>query len=200
MKYYTQILIILLLASCNSPTKKSTQENHPAKETNEIVATNQKTIHPAIYKIIVKTESIPGDIDTLVIKSLNEPLKALTAFYAAMGGTMCTGEHCELTTALGLGKQGSEKHKALIQKYFPNDKVAETVINQDCYLRPSGASTFSDYSYLTMTVNGDTVKVDYNLMQYNRGESNWTQGPDTYLLKDNVFRKISRNLWKHSDY
>jgi hypothetical protein len=163
------------------------------------------------YKIILRTEmpepekdsetgelyttEIPGEIDTTTIEKLNEPLKALTAFYSAMGGTMCSGEYCNLTTALGLGKQGSEKHKSLIEKYFPNDKVAETVLKQNCYLRPSGASSFSDYEFLTITDKGDTVLVDYKLMYYNRGEIEWTEGPDIYMFKDNEFEKIKRNLW-----
>lgn len=166
--------------------------------TTKAIATH-KTVAKTVYKIILKTNSVPGDIDTTVTEKLPEPIRALTAFYAAMGGTMCDGENCELTTALGLGEQGSDRHKNLIQKYFPADKVAETVLKQDCYLRPSGASTFSDFEYLTVTDLGDTVEVDYNLMHYNRGDVKWTKGPDTYLFKDNTFKKIKRNLWKHAD-
>ena len=133
------------------------------------------------------TTEIPGQIDPTTIEKLNKPLKALTAFYSAMGGTMCTGEYCDLTTALGLGKQGSKRHKNLIKMYFPKDKVAEIVLKQDCYLRPSGASTFSDFEFHTIFDKGDTVMVDYNLMYYNSGEIMWTKGPDKYLFKNNKF-------------
>src|SRR5690606_2892123 len=140
MKLIATILISFLLTNCGQTTSK-----------DKSVAKNDT------YKIILRTEmsepekdsdtgelyatEIPGEIDRATIEKLNEPLKALTAFYSAMGGTMCSGDFCELTTALGLGKQGSDKHKNIIMKYFPNDKVAETVIKQNCYLRPSGASS-----------------------------------------------------------
>lgn len=202
------LLTIILFVSCGGQNRTG-EENQTTvsvdKNTINISVDSNKTIvgqrldNKTVYKILHKTNSVPGDIDTTISKSLNEPIRALAAFYAAMGGTMCDGENCELTTALGLGKQGSDKHKDLIKNYFPNDKVAETVLKQDCYLRPSGASTFSDFEYLTITDLGDTVEVDYNLMYYNRGNEEWTKGPDTYLFKDNSFKKIKRNLWTHSD-
>ncbi|MBO9619766.1 MAG: hypothetical protein J7539_12110 [Niabella sp.] len=147
------------------------------------------------YKIIVKTKSIPGDINSTEIKKLDEPLIAMAAFYSSMGGTMCTGESCELTTALGLGKQGSDRQKELLKKYFPDDKAAQTAIAQNCYLRPSGASTFSDFQYLTLIKSGNTVKVYYSLMSYNHGKTNWTKGPDIYVLHDGEFKTIKRNIW-----
>jgi hypothetical protein len=198
MKLIATILISFLLTNCGQTTSK-----------DKSVAKNDT------YKIILRTEmsepekdsdtgelyatEIPGEIDSATIEKLNEPLKALTAFYSAMGGTMCSGDFCELTTALGLGKQGSDKHKNIIMKYFPNDKVAETVIKQNCYLRPSGASSFSDYEFLTIIDKRDTVLVDYKLMIYNRGEIEWIEGPDLYLFKNNKFEKLKRNLWTHSD-
>ena len=151
------------------------------------------------YKIILETKSVPGDIDSLAISKLKEPIRALAAFYSAMGGTMCDGEYCQLTTALGLGKQGSDTHKNLIKKYFPDDKVAEAVLKQDCYLRPSGASTFSDFQYLTITDMGDKIKVEYSLMRYDHGKGEWTNGPDLYEFKNNSFRKLKRHLWTHID-
>ena len=181
MKLIVTILFSFILTSCGQkiPNEKSMVKNET-------------------YKIIIRTE-MPGEIDTTTIEKLNESLKALTAFYSAMGGTMCSGEYCDLTTALGLGKQGSDKHKSIIKKYFPNDKVAETVLKQGCYLRPSGASTFSDFEFLTITDKGDTVLVDYKLMYYNRGEIEWTEGPDIYIFKDNTFEKVKRNLWTFVD-
>ncbi len=147
----------------------------------------------------VYTTEIPGEINTTTIEKLNEPLIALTAFYSSMGGSNCSGEFCDLTTALGLGKQGSDRHKNLIKTYFPNDKVADTILKQDCYLRPSGASTFSDYEFLTIIDKGDTVLVDYKLMFYNRGDVTWTEGPDIYLFKDNKFKMVKRKLWAFAD-
>jgi len=208
MKIFIAILTIIQFASCGGQTKTkvenkmaiSTDQNSNAISVDTIkTITTRKTQTKIIYKIIIKTNSVPGDIDTTVTKKLTEPIRALTAFYATMGGTMCDGENCELTTALGLGKQGSDSHKNLIKKYFPKDKVAEAVLKQNCYLRPSGASSFSDFEFLTITDKGDTVLVDYKLMYYNRGEIEWTEGPDIYVFKDGIFEKIKRNLWTFAD-
>lgn len=198
MKLIAIILFSIILTSCRQTIPKE-----------KLIAKHER------YKIILRTEipepekdpetgeiyntEIPGEIDTTTIVRLNEPLKALTAFYSAMGGSYCSEEFCDLTTALGLGKQGSDRHKNLIKKYFPNDKVAETVLKQDCYLRPSGASTFSDYEFLTITDKEDTVLVDYKLMYYNQGEITWREGPDIYLYQDNKFNKLKRNLWTFTD-
>jgi hypothetical protein len=180
MKLFIALLPIFLFINCGGQSQ--------IKEYN---ITDKDTV----YNIVLKSKSIPGDLGISTIASLSEPLRGLAAFYAAMGGTMCDGESCELTTALGLGKQGSDKHKALIEKYFPSDKVAIMVLKQDCYLRPSSASSFSDYEFLRIIDKGDTVIVDYNLMNYNYGEIKWTKGPDIYSFKDNEFKKIKRNLW-----
>src|ERR1700681_1047663 len=88
-----------------------------------------------------------------VIASLPPNLKAMAAFYSAMGGTNCMDQECALTTALGLGKQGSDAQKALIEKYFPDDKAAKLVLGQDCYLPPGSASTFSNFASLSFIVS-----------------------------------------------
>ena len=156
--------------------------------------------HKSEYKIIIKSKTFPGEINIAIIKQLPEPVKALAAFYAAMGGTNCTGEECGLTTALDLGKQGSDEHKSLIRKYFPDDKVAEAVLTQNCYLRPSGASVFSDFEYLTFISDGDSVMVSYKLLNYNHGASSFTIGPDSYYYTDNTYKMVKRNLWKSIDH
>jgi hypothetical protein len=197
MRYLFSLLtFFFILESCGEKnTIVKNDKTETDKEATKIYEIIQKTYYPKPEEN--DSTEIPGVIDSLAISKLNEPLKALTAFYSAMGGSMCSGEYCDLTSALGLGKQGSEQHKKLIEKYFPRDKVAATVIKQDCYLRQSGASTFSDYEYLIIKDIGDTVEVDYNLMYYNRGDIEWTKGPDLYVFSDNKFTKIKRNLWGH---
>lgn len=195
---------IILSGACAGPAQDNNSEEATAPS-GTIPAAGTPTLSDSVgspgaesvYRLIHKTDTVPGRIDIETIAELDDPLRALAAFYAAMGGTNCDGENCELTTALGLGKQGSDKHKALITNYFPDDPVAATVVGQDCYLRPSGASTFSDFEYLTITAEEDTVKVNYRLMQYNRGGVTHTEGPDVYLLKDSRFSKLQRNLWTH---
>ena len=157
-------------------------------------------VHPtngqkAIHKILSKN----GDIDKVEIQRLTEHLKSILALYSAMGGTNCDGDSCELTTALGLGEQGSEAHKALIEKYFPEDKVAQALIKQNCYLRPAGASTFSGYDYLTLSISRDTVKVYYQLDFYDHGRVEKTQGPDVYLFRNGKYRMLTRHIWTQYD-
>src|SRR5258707_15551593 len=131
MKISFLMIAISLFYSCKTNLKEE-----QANQTDSVSAKApmQKQVPLNIndtLKIILQTNSVPGDIDTVTIKKLPEPLKAVPAFYAAMGGTMCYGDSCELTTALGLGKQGSEAHKSLITKYFSGDKVAELVVSQN---------------------------------------------------------------------
>lgn len=198
MKNVFFLLLILFIYSCETNSNNS----RPSTTFVDSVSTEDTVIQNVqadTLRIILKTNEIPGDIDTSEVEKLSEPLRAIAAFYAAMGGTMCTGETCDLTTALGLGKQGSQQHKELIAAYFPNDKVAETVLQQNCYLRPSGASTFSDYEYLYIINLGDTVKVDYSLFSYNRGEETRESGPDVYLFTEQKFSKLKRAIWKFAD-
>jgi hypothetical protein len=147
-----------------------------------------------VFKIILNTETLPGDIDSTVVNHLNESLRAMVAFYGALGGSNCNENKCELTTALGLGDQGSIAHKALIKKYFKNDKVAKQVLLQDCYLRPSGASTFSEYAYLNLITIKDTVKVNYRIGYYDHGKTGYTIGHDIYLLIGNEFVMLKRDI------
>src|SRR5664279_2476515 len=114
----------------------------------------QKVVH----EIILEKED---HIDTTEIKKLDEHLRGVLALYSAMGGSNCDGTTCDLTTVLGLGEQGSNAHKTLIMKYFPDDKVAKAVVAQSCYLRPGGASTFTEFGYLTLVESKDTISVYY---------------------------------------
>ena len=77
--------------------------------------------------------------------------------------------------------------------------LALAVLEQNCFLRPSGASTFSDFEYLTICQKGDTVDVNYSLMNYNQGVAKFTKGPDSYYYNNSIYKKLKRNLWKHID-
>jgi hypothetical protein len=114
-------------------------------------------------------KTVPGVINTAVIKNFSEPMKAIVAYYAALAGSNCDGTVCGLTTALGLGNQGSDAHIQLLQKYFKGDKTAETIINQKCYLPPNTASIFNDYAYLGFLIEGNKVIIQYKVVVYNRG-------------------------------
>ncbi|MEP6467300.1 MAG: hypothetical protein ABJB05_13405 [Parafilimonas sp.] len=207
MKASFLVFALIGIFSCNTKnsnesrsvqTDTTVQTNNAKEDTSQVQAQTPAQINDTL-KIIEKTNQIPGNINAAIVKQLPEPLKALTAFYAAMGGSNCYGDSCELTTALLLGKQGSDAQKSLITNYFPNDKVAQLVVSQDCYLPPSGASSFSDYQYLNLINLGDTVKVAYSLMLYNHGKTDFKKGPDIYLFHDNKFTKLKRHIWESAD-
>lgn len=140
-----------------------------------------------------------GKLNNSLINTLPPSLKALAAFYSALGGTGCADQQCALTTALGLGNQGSAAQKNLIIKYFPGDKVANLVIGQDCYLAPSGSSAFSNFVSLSFIKTGDLVEVDYELDVYNHGNIKKIHGPDIYLLNNQTFKNKKRVLYAWAD-
>ena len=148
------------------------------------------------YELIPKLTS---RVNKKLAAGLPPNLKAMAAFYSAIGGTDCLDQQCMLTTALGLGKQGSDAQKALIQKYFPGDKVAQLILGQNCYLPPSSSSTFSNFLSLKFTVNRDTVTVDYRLAVYEHGNEKIIQGPDLYLITHQVFKNKKRVLYAWVD-
>jgi len=136
-----------------------------------------------------------GKVNKKSVDALPPHLRGLAAFYSAMGGTGCIEMECALTTTLGLGKQGSDAQKRLILKYFPDDKVAKMVIGQDCYLPPSGSSSFSNFQSLSLVSSGDSIRVNYRLAVYDHGKTKIIQGPDLYLYKDQVFINKKRVLY-----
>jgi hypothetical protein len=136
-----------------------------------------------------------GKINKELLPTLPPALKALAAFYSAMGGTNCMDLNCELTNALGLGKQGSDEQKKIIEKYFPDDKAAKLVLGQDCYLPPSTSSSFSNFKSLAFVVSGENVWVNYQLAVYERGNIKIINGPDIYILRNQVFKNQKRVLY-----
>jgi hypothetical protein len=148
------------------------------------------------FILIKKTNSIPGTVNIAVINKLDEPLRAIAAYYSSMEGSNCDGQTCELTTALGLGKQGSNAHLSLLRKWFRNDATAKQLIAQECYLRPNSASTFSDYVYLTIERIGNVVFVKYKVFFYSHGEESYVTSLDDKLLigKDNI-TVLKRKIW-----
>jgi hypothetical protein len=173
MKPFTQLLFVLLFLFFH------------------MLGYSQKT-----YTLIpIKTKKI----DKSVVVGLPDYLKGLAAFYSAMGGTDCIELQCDLTSALGLGKQGSDAQKNLIRKYFPEDKVAKLVIGQDCYVSPNGSSSFSDFHALSFTVTGEIIQVNYQLAVLEHGNVKNINGPDIYIFKNQVFKNKKRVLYAWTD-
>lgn len=195
----------LILFSCNKNNKTeetvvkssdSTLVTPPEKDSAPKEEINEITPKTETYNLIAESKETPGKIDEASIKKLSEPLKAIAALYSGLGGSNCNGENCGLTTALGLGKQGSQAQKDLVKKWFGKDKAAEQLIAQDFYQAPNSSSNFSDFEYLTFEQNGDTVIVNYSLMIYSHGETTYIKGPDKFIIKGNTIETINRNIWK----
>jgi len=138
-------------------------------------------------------------INRTLVAGLPEYLKGLAALYSAMGGSDCMELHCELTSALGLGKQGSVAQKNMINKYFPDDKVAKLVTSQDCYLPPSTSSSYSNFLTLSFTVNKNIIQVNYQLAVIDHGNVKKINGPDIYIFENHVFRNKKRVLYAWTD-
>ncbi len=148
------------------------------------------------YTLIpIKTKKI----NSALIAGLPEYLKGLAALYSAMGGTDCIELQCELTSALGLGKQGSDAQKNLIKKYFPDDKVAKLIIGQDCYLPPNTSSSYSNFLSLSFTVNKNIIQVNYQLTVVDHGNVKKINGPDIYIFENQIFRNKKRVLYAWTD-
>ena len=140
-----------------------------------------------------------GKVNNKLAAELPVSLKALAAFYSAMGGTDCMDMECSLTTALGLGRQGSDAQKKLIQKYFPDDKVAALVVGQDCYLPSSSSPSFSNFQNLEFFANGENIRVNYLLTVSDHGKTHVIHGPDIYQFKNQVFKIKKRVLYAWAD-
>jgi hypothetical protein len=150
-------------------------------------STAQKT-----YDLIPKKS---GKVNRNLVAGLPLNLKAMAALYGAMGGTDCLDQECLLTNALGLGKQGSDKQKNLIKKYFPDDKVAMLMLEQDCYLQPASSSSFSNFLSLSFIVNGNAIQVNYQLAVYDHGNMKIIQGPDSYVYNNQTYKNTKRVLY-----
>lgn len=133
-----------------------------------------------------------AEINKIDVDRLNEPLKALAAFYSALAGNNCDGKNCELTTALGLGSQGSNEHKEIIKKWFPNDPIAKTLINQDCFQASNGSSYFTNYNSLIFEVNKDTVIVKCSIMTFDHGKTSLQNGHNKAIIVNNETITIKR--------
>lgn len=154
----------------------------------------KKDIDTKKYILISLVEKeIPGfkkkiklaEINKVDVAKLSEPLKALAAYYSAFAGNNCDKDNCELTSALGLGVQGSDEHKALIKKWFRNDKVANKLIAQNCFQSPNGSSNFSNYRSLVFEVKNNTININFSILNYDHGKSHREDGHNKAVIKDN---------------
>ncbi len=125
------------------------------------------------------------------IDRLNPPLKALAAYYSGLAASDCIfndSTHdviCNLTTALGLDYQGSDKQIDIITKWFPTDKMAKEIIKGNCWVgNPGSSQAYNDYSYLSFVVAHDTVVIHYRFGLYSHGKPTKNK-KDIALIKGN---------------
>lgn len=148
-----------------------------------------------IFILISKSKNKIGIINKKDIDQLSEPLRAIAAFYSAVGGSNCSFDKCGLTSALKLGNQGSQAHKNILEKWFPDDSVVKLILAQNCYQPPSGASISSEYAYLKLEKKGKIVLVHYHLIIWNKGKVNHLYAIDQYILKDHSIQSLKRHVW-----
>jgi hypothetical protein len=196
----------LIIFSCNKKTEKNiskisdsitikSSDTISANKT-DIVSVKRDSVDGFFTLIKKDTGSIPGPVNKSEIDKLSEPLRAIAALYSGLAGSNCSNGNCELTIALGLGKQGSKLQIDLVKKWFPKDKVAEQLISQNFYQPPNTSSSFSDLKFLTFEKKGNIVIVNYDLFIYNHGEESNISGPDKFIIKGNTIETINRNIWK----
>lgn len=207
MKIFTLGLCSLVFLSCSKdkPQNTAVEKSDSVAVHTDTVSSSEKTAattdkalktEAALYTLIKESKQSSGAINKADIHQLPESLKAIAALYSGLGGSNCSDGSCELTTALDLGKQGSQAQKDLVKKWFGNDKAAEQLISQDFYQAPNSSSNFSDFSYLTIQQNGDMVSVNYDLMIYSHGQTSHIKGPDQYKINGNTIETLNRNIWK----
>ena len=193
---------VLLSCSKNHKSQETVSQNSDSvtitpQEKDTVPAEEMKAqTKTETYQLITGSKSTPGSINTKDIEKLSEPLQAIAALYSGLGGSNCKGENCGLTTALGLGKQGSQQQKDLVKKWFGKDAAAEQLIAQNFYQGPNSSSNLSDFKYLNFEQKGDTVTVNYSLMTYSHGETTDIKGPDQFLIKEKTIETLHRNIWK----
>jgi hypothetical protein len=138
-----------------------------------------------------------GAVDYKNIDRLNEPLRALAAYYSCRIQSDCTfdsTEHiiCELTTALGLGQQGSDKQIAVLRKWFPDDEDVRSIIGDNCWVGMPGSSNFLEYRSLIFEAYNDTVAVNYQYIHYSHGDVSTIVKKDIVRIKKDQIVFVKR--------
>jgi hypothetical protein len=159
------------------------------------INTSNKKEH---YKLIVrekvyipdfKMKKYMAKVNEKDVRKLNEPLRALAAFYSALSSSSCKsvsdGQECDLTLALGLGKQGSTEHKDILRKWISPNFVLDVTLKQDCLLRPESSSHFNSYSFLEFIATQDTVKIYYRVVYFDAGNGSSHIYHDVAVIKNN---------------
>lgn len=169
------ITISFLFSACKrSSTVKEHEKNPSAREQHEQEAVIKKYI-------LIDSKNGLMSVNKEDLINLDEPLKALAAYYGASYGSDCFNNHCELTEALNLGEQGSQEQKALIEKWFPKSTKLGRNPN-GLYTLNSTGSVFEEYNMLSFERSGEFVKVEFSVTSFNHGESYVYEYEDHYKV------------------
>lgn len=170
------------------------------------------SVKPEKIKIVWWQDAVDGhpeikeglQIDSAYLATAPEDIKAIIAYYSARAGTDCWWENdrpntdytnltCRLTSALGLGYQGSEVHMSLIKKWFKNEsELLKEVVH--CYIVPFTATVQSSIDNITICIDKNLVTVEYTIWGMNtREESSWEEkGVDVFEIKGDFIKVVSR--------
>lgn len=183
MEYYKYLLIAcIMLCPCFRAESKEYAIIHIVTEKSS--TSNKK------YSIVSVNQD---DID-----QLNEPLRALAAYYGIVSGSNCmdhTGVdtmECELTTALGLGYYRSAKQVAVLNKWFPEDKEVANMLSDSYFVGSSSSSNFCNFTYLVFDVANDTVKIRYRVGCYHQGGGTSNTYNDIAVIGNSQIKFIKR--------
>ena len=177
MKYALIVYFLFSQSLSNAQVKKIKEEQYVLLKVVQKHKENGKA-----YKML---EANQKDIN-----KLKGPLRGLAVYYTCWIQSDCTFDTtgnviCDLTTALGLGYQGSDEQIEELEKWFPNDKDVKSAIDNRCSVGMPGSSNFLEYSLLKFTVRHDTVTVNYEYDHYEHGHNSIIRRKDVAIIKNN---------------
>lgn len=171
-------MLLFLFVSVSAISPGAAQSQKPIKNSYTIISRFREGKY---YNRKVHKETIAG---------LPEPLKAIVAYYGVLYSTNCVsdslGQRCELTEALGPGRQGSAKQTELLQKWFRNDPLVDE-LKRDWNFRVAeqGSNSFEELLSLKLFVSNDTVRVKIHDLYWRTGTSKFSKYTVTALIKEN---------------
>jgi len=184
MKHILVVSFLFLQSISNAQPQKSREEKYV------LISSVKKNDREGPYEMAVANQK---DID-----KLSEPLRGLAAYYTCRIQCDCefcdTAGHviCGLTSALGLGQQGSDKQLAMLKKWFPNDDNVRSAIKNNCSVGSPEGSDFLEYTFLSFNVRNDTVIVNAEYIHYSHGNTSMLYQKNIAVIKGNRIVFIKR--------
>jgi hypothetical protein len=132
-------------------------------------------------------------INLALIDSLPDFLKAITTYYSCAFGTTCYYDTCQLTKALHLGKQGSEKQENILTSWFDKkDQRIHSLLFHNCYQAHYNSEKFTQIFRLTYKVYKNKISSHIWVMKYERGDITHYYKTDKFLVLNNKIQVKKR--------